>query len=76
MAAGVRYRKARLGLAAVVTAGVIGGTAYFAGATQPQAADASTNDAAVANVAGVVPAPAPARQPVTKTAPAKRSRGS
>lgn len=73
MAAGARYRKARFALAALAAGGVIGGTAYFAGAAQPQAADSGNSDtAAVTNVAGV----APARQPVANPAPAKRSRGS
>lgn len=74
MAAGARYRKARFTLAAVVTAGVIGGTAYFAGAAQPQAAGTGDSEASVANVAGA--SRAPARQPVANSAPAKRSKGS
>lgn len=73
MAAGARYRKARFALAAVVAAGVIGGTAYFAGAAQPPSADAGNSDtAAVTNVAGA----APARPRAVVPAPAKRSKGS
>ncbi len=75
MAAAVRYQKARFAVAAVVAAGVIGGTAYFAGVSPAEGSSAGSAAAAVVN-AVTGPAPSTIRQSPALPAPAKRSRGS
>lgn len=74
--AAAKYRGARFAVAALVTAGVVGGTAYFTQSAPAHTSESTVQDQPLTTITTTGPATAPARQVPVYQAPSKRSRGS